>query len=190
MTRRKTVLTGVLRASHYSAIGKVSAAWATLEIAVLKAIAEIIEVDLGKTATLIGQSSIGTWLDVLMMCVTGSSIYASYEDEFNKLVSMTKDLYFLRNAVVHPFWLDRKGMTITGISLPKRGRKLFRLFDFSPAEMKEVARAIEDAQLLITNRKKLLKAASRKRYVLRLDKTRQTLTRLHTLYTQRYTYPP
>ena len=167
MRRRKARVLQTVSRSHLEAIGRVAAAWSSLEFRLVVAISEIGGTEPYKTIVLAGPAAFANWADMLVIMAKSSSNHVDKTDEFEKLGNLLTKLLRLRNYIVHAVW-ERKSSGIgllalamspaipgafdkaSGLGFPKRGRDVVLKVEWTPRQMRHVASLIEEAETILS----------------------------------------
>lgn len=167
MSKRKWALSRKLTRPHLEAIGRVTAEWSLLEIAILYALAETGGVKITSTIVLAAPSAFASWVDMLAI-FSRRPEQKHKEDAFAEICKLLLKLQKLRNYIVHATWEDRKktsgliGHLINpdlvvelpreiakGYGVPKRGRDILIDVTWTVSQMRHVARLIEESRSML-----------------------------------------
>lgn len=157
MAKQKNEILKALRDTHLRAIGKVAAQWSALEITILFVISKALNVSFTQATIVCGSQNASAWCDMLKKLTNESK-----GSELATVCKTIEDLQSKRNNIVHAYWHPRQevanglfGLNITpqkppilarGIGVPKRGKEIFRQFEYAPQDILKVANEIAKAE--------------------------------------------
>lgn len=160
MARKKSAIRSALKPAHLQAIGLVAAQWNSLEFFTLWFISKLANIKLGEAIILAAPSNMMGWTQMLQKLARRSEEYSWKTNELKPLCKRMNELQIERNAVVHAFW-DKPDYAsdlaaiaanitpprrVTGVGIPKRGLSIFIDIAKSAAEMRDLAKRIEEAE--------------------------------------------
>jgi len=95
-------------------------------------------------------SNFAAWLDMLRRLTRRNHATAWKDKELVKLCERLKARQTERNAVVHAVWHEPSGIglakTASGFGVPKRGLMVFLEIEKSSAQMRDIAKRIQEAE--------------------------------------------
>lgn len=160
MSARKLSMQRILKPGHLQAIGLVAAQWNSLELNLLYVILKIANVPLATTTMLAAPAAFASWMDSLRKFAENSPEHKWKTIELLELCKAMQKLHTARNSVVHASWyaeyvgsgiinavrkVDPQGR-VQGTGVPKRGTKVFTVIQHSAAEMRAIAKKIQEIE--------------------------------------------
>ena len=160
MPRKKSRIYETLKPAHLQAIGRVAAEWSGLEFMFQSLISTVAGFDSFKCVILTKAANIHDWKVMLHTLVLLEYKDSVADQKLTRLYRKISDLQGERNSIVHTHWNQKQietgllkgtplppGEIVSGLGLPKRGRKVFISVDKTAAEMRHVAKNIEKAKI-------------------------------------------
>jgi hypothetical protein len=163
MAKQKSEVLKALRDTHLRAIGKVAAQWSALEITILFVISKTLNVSFSDATAVCGSQNASAWCDILKKLTKESKSAGLPENtELDRVCITITKLQTKRNDIVHGYWHPRREMSsgllglslnpnipsklASGIGVPKRGTKIFKLIELTPEDMLNTANEIAQAE--------------------------------------------
>jgi hypothetical protein len=135
-----------LSTQHFINIGLVAAEWANLELTIQLAIHHLAGIPRDIGFILTKPCSPASWCDSLIALAHMLPEHQEKENPLRRFAQVVNDLAAERANVVHSAWTDRIEDVVSGIGLPKKGRKPTLDIKMSPKEMRAIAERILDAR--------------------------------------------
>lgn len=160
MPRLKAEIYRALKPAHLQAIGRVAAEWSGLELMFQILIPNVAEFDPYKCVMITKAAGIRDWQNMLRALIEHEYHDTSADKALVALYNKIDKLQKERNDIVHTSWDYKvieegllKGTPIppgdiaSGIGIPKRGKQGPVTVRKSAAEMRRVAKEIDDARI-------------------------------------------